>query len=109
MFLQQARGKSEVRYIADAGIKTHFANHVIAEKEHEYRHELRAARRRERNRDRHDRDEYEDEDSEDEFKPRAPMLLEGSSSAGAPLGDREGQYASSSGRRDDRSDRHAKD
>ena len=95
------------------------------EKLHQQKHdERKAARRHSRNTDRHDRDEYELEDSEDEFKPKAPMMLEAPSTAGASShdqvdysrehkdrrshrdGERESQYAgSSAGRSHDYSER----
>ena len=49
--------------------------------------ERKAAKRKERSRDRRERDEFAD-DSENEFKPRAPKMLEApSSTAGASAGD----------------------
>lgn len=51
-----------------------------AERHHGHRTH-RDDRRSERDRDRRDRDEYIDENSEDEFKPRAPKMLE---APGAP-------------------------
>lgn len=93
------------------------------ERYHDERQEKKAARRRERDRDRRERDEYE-EDSENEFKPRAPKMLEAPATAGASAGDqadfvreskdrrreregdRELQYMSGgNGRRDEWSDR----
>lgn len=57
-----------------------FSSELIDERYEQEREERRAARRH----DRRQRDEYEDEDSADEFKPRAPMLLEApSTTAGA--------------------------
>jgi hypothetical protein len=96
------------------------------ERYEEERKERKAARRHDRNSDRRDRDEYELENSEDEFKPRAPKMLEApapSSTAGASSsdadfvrenrdrrrerdGDRESQYMSGGlGRRDEYSER----
>jgi hypothetical protein len=49
------------------------------ERYEEEREERRAQRRHERHADRHQRDEYDD-NSEDEFKPRAPKMLEAPSS-----------------------------
>jgi hypothetical protein len=86
------------------------------------REERKAARRHSRNHDRRERDEYELEDSEDEFKPRAPKMLEAPSTAGASSSDhtdfvrdnrerrrdseRESQYMSGGlGRRDEYAER----
>lgn len=77
--------------------------------------EERESRHARRNRDRRERDEYEEENSEDEFKARAPKMLEAPSAGGASGGgdtadfrerrsererererDRDGSYVSSS-------------
>ena len=94
------------------------------ERYEEEREERKAAKRRERNHDRRERDEYELDNSDDEFKPRAPKMLEAPSTAGASSSDqasfihenrerrrdrdpeRETQYMSGgAGRRDEYSDR----
>ena len=93
------------------------------ERYQEEREERKAAKRRERNHDRRERDEYEVDNSEDEFKPRAPKMLEApSSAAGASTSDQadfirdnkdrrrerdsEREYMSGgAGRRDDYGDR----
>ena len=96
------------------------------ERYEEEREERKAARRHNRNSDRRERDEYELENSEDEFKPRAPKMLEapappstaGVSSSDADFvrdnrdrhrareGDRESQYMSGGlGRREEYSER----
>lgn len=90
--------------------------------------EERDSRHSRRNRERRERDEYEEENSEDEFKPRAPRMLEAPSSGGASAGgdaadfrerrsdrererererDREGSYVSgSSGKRSQRDEEY---
>ena len=95
------------------------------ERYQEEREERKAARRKDRNHDRRERDEYELDDSEDEFKAKAPKMLEAPSTASGTStsdqadfirenrdrrrdrdGDREHQYMSGGlGRRDEYSDR----
>ncbi len=99
---------------------------TIDERYEEEREERKAARRHNRNTDRRERDEYELENSDDEFKPRAPKMLEAPappSTAGASStetdfvrenrdrhrardSDRESQYMSGGlGRKDEYSER----
>ncbi|KAF2162790.1 hypothetical protein M409DRAFT_68793 [Zasmidium cellare ATCC 36951] len=69
--------KEEIQKLADR------TREIRDQRYEEERSERKTARRPQRNRDRRDRDEYEYSDSEDEFKEKAPKMLEAPSTAGA--------------------------
>ncbi|KAI5362020.1 hypothetical protein Slin15195_G056690 [Septoria linicola] len=69
--------KEEIQKLAD---KTRDIRDKRYEEERSERKAV--ARKSNRNRDRHERDEYEYSDSEDEFKEKAPKMLEAPSTAG---------------------------
>ncbi|WPB05523.1 uncharacterized protein RHO25_010176, partial [Cercospora beticola] len=74
--------KEEIQKLAD---KTRDIRDKRYEEERQER--KAAARKSSRNRDRFERDEYEYSDSEDEFKEKAPRMLEAPSTAGASEAD----------------------
>ncbi|CAK4032959.1 Hypothetical predicted protein [Lecanosticta acicola] len=100
--------KEEIQKLADR------TREIRDRRYEEDREERKTARKANgRNRDRRERDEYEHSDSEDEFKEKAPKMLEAPTTAGAPSADfsqrrserereAEPQYMSGGlGRRDD--------